>query len=280
MIVHSREIKLTADITSGNLNMPAFILGPCVIESETQVMKIAGTLKKYSEELSFPLIFKASFDKANRTSINSFRGPGLEDGLKILEKVKREFSLPVLTDIHLPSQANAVAQVVDIIQIPAFLIRQTDLVAAAARTGKTLNLKKAQFLSPYEMQHVCNKVLECNNSNFFITERGTFFGYNKLVNDFKYVPILKKMAPVCFDGTHSLQIPGAEAKSLGEPEFCDNLAFTAAGAFFDIFFFETHYDRSEAKSDASNLILLPDLFELLKKLIPLTKFLRENTFIK
>ena len=280
MIVYSKKIKITDNIYAGENLMPPFILGPCVIESEKQTLIIAERLAQFSKELNFDLIFKASFDKANRTSINSFRGVGIKKGLEILEKVKNKFSIPVLTDIHIPSQANEVASVVDIIQIPAFLVRQTDLVEAAAKTGKTINLKKGQFLSPWEMEHVCKKVDECGNVNYFITERGTFFGYNKLVNDFKYVPILKKLAPICFDATHSLQLPGATSQSSGEPQFCDNLAITAAASFFDIFFFETHYSREEAKSDSSNLILLDDLFNLLKKLIPLCKFLRENTFAK
>ncbi len=279
MVVYSKKIKLAQKIYAGEKLMPPFILGPCVIESEEQTLRIADKLKQFSIELDFSLIFKASFDKANRTSINSFRGVGIKEGLRILEKVKNKFSIPILTDIHEPSQATEVSQVVDIIQIPAFLVRQTDLVEAAAKTGKTINLKKGQFLSPWEMEHVVNKVEESGNNNYFITERGTFFGYNRLVNDFKYVPLLKKMAPVCFDATHSLQLPGATNQSSGEPQFCDNLAFTAAAAFFDIFFFETHYSRQEAKSDSSNLILLDDLYNLLKKLIPLCKFLRENTFI-
>lgn len=280
MIVYSRKISITNKITAGDLENPPFIIGPCVIESEEQTIKIAQKLLDFSKDLGFNFIFKASFDKANRTSISSFRGVGIKKGLEILDKVKSKFSIPVITDIHEPSHAKEVSKVVDIIQIPAFLVRQTDLVEAAAMTGRTLNLKKGQFLSPWEMEHVCKKVEECGNTNYFITERGTFFGYNRLVNDFKYVPILKKFAPVCFDGTHSLQLPGASSKSSGEPEFCDNLAFTAASAFFDIFFFETHYSRQEAKSDASNLILLDDLYLLLKKLIPLCKFLRENTFAK
>ncbi len=278
MIVYSKEVSLTADIIAGGLNKVPFILGPCVIESEEQTIKIASRLNDFSKELNFKFIFKASFDKANRTSINSFRGVGLKKGLQILSKVKEKFSIPVLTDIHETFQASEVAQVVDIIQIPAFLIRQTDLIEAAAITGKTINLKKAQFLSPWEMEHVCNKLNESGNSNYFITERGTVFGYNRLINDFKYIPLLKKLAPVCFDATHSLQLPGSTDKSSGEPEFCDNLAFTAAASFFDIFFFETHYNRQQAKSDASNLILLDDLYNLLKKLIPLLDFLRKNTF--
>ncbi len=278
MIVYSRVVEIAKGIVAGSLQKVPFILGPCVIESEEQTIKIAEKLVEFSNQLNFKFIFKASFDKANRTSINSFRGIGLKKGLEILDKVKIKFSIPVLTDIHEPYQAKIVSEVVDIIQIPAFLVRQTDLVEAAALTGKTINLKKGQFLAPWEVQHVCKKLDEANNRKYFITERGTFFGYNRLVNDFKYVPLLKKYAPVCFDATHSLQLPGATNTSSGEPEFCDNLAFTAAAAFFDIFFFETHYSREEAKSDASNLILLDDLYKLLKKLIPLTDFLRENTF--
>lgn len=278
MIEISRKIKISDNIIAGGLESPPFILGPCVIESEHQVIKIAEKLYQFSRQLNFKWIFKASFDKANRTSINSFRGIGIDKGLEILSKVKKEFSIPVLTDVHETYQVKPVADVVDIIQIPAFLIRQTDLVEAAAKTRKTINLKKGQFLSPWEMEHVCKKVEECGNFNYFITERGTSFGYNRLVNDFKYVPLLKKFAPVCFDATHSLQLPGATNQSLGEPQYCDNLAITAAAAFFDIFFFETHYSRQEAKSDSSNLILLDDLFKLLKKLIVLCDFLRENIF--
>ncbi|MCX8058756.1 MAG: 3-deoxy-8-phosphooctulonate synthase [Spirochaetes bacterium] len=278
MIIKSREINIGSYFRIGGDNPLAFILGPCVIENEIVPLKIAEKLKELSDKYHFNFIFKASFDKANRTSYNSFRGVGLEKGINILKKVKEEFNIPVLTDIHESYQAKIVSEVVDVIQIPAFLIRQTDLVYSAAITGKVLNLKKAQFLSPFEMEHVVNKVLEAQNNNFFITDRGTFFGYNRLVNDFKYFPIYKKFAPLCLDVTHSCQLPGMAKSSGGEPEYIDNLSYAGVASYVDLLFFETHFSRKESKSDSSNLILLDDLEKLIPKLIKLGEFVRKEIF--
>lgn len=279
MIIKSKEVKIDNYFAVGGENDLAFIIGPCVLENDVIPIKIAEKLKELSIKFKFNFIYKASFDKANRTSYNSFRGVGLEKGMRILKKIKEDFSIPVLTDIHESYQAKIVSEVVDVIQIPAFLIRQTDLVYEAALTGKVLNLKKAQFLSPFEMEHVVKKVIEAKNENFFITDRGTFFGYNRLVNDFKYFPVYKKYGPLCFDVTHSCQLPGMSKSSGGEPEYIDNLAFAGVASYVDILFFETHFSREEAKSDASNLIILEDLERLLPKLINLAKFLRKEIFI-
>jgi len=270
MILKSKEIKIGNFFNVGGENPLAFILGPCVLETER--------LKKLSLKYKFNLIFKASFDKANRTSYNSFRGVGLEKGMEILKNIKETFEIPILTDIHESYQAKIVAQVVDVIQIPAFLVRQTDLVYEASKTKKTINLKKAQFLSPFEMEHVVNKVKETGNENYFLTDRGTFFGYNRLVNDFKYFPVYKKYGPLCFDVTHSCQLPGMSNSSGGEPEYIDNLSFAAVASFVDLLFFETHFSRDLAKSDSSNLILMKDLENLIPKLIDLSNFVRKNIF--
>jgi 2-dehydro-3-deoxyphosphooctonate aldolase (KDO 8-P synthase) len=274
----SREIFLTQSLKAGDAHEPVFIMGPCVIESEDTAFKIAASLKDLSVKKKFKLVFKASFDKANRTSIKSFRGVGIDEGMRIFDKIKHELELPVITDVHETCQIDKVSQVVDIIQIPAFLVRQTDLVEKAARTGKCLNLKKGQFLSPWEMKHVVNKVEETGNTNYFITERGTFFGYNRLVNDFKYFPYLKELAPLCFDGTHSVQLPGSSSSTAGEPQYIENLSLAACASGCDLFFFETHFSREESKSDSSNLVLLSSLPALLDKLILLSAFMRQNIF--
>jgi|YNPMSStandDraft_2_1061718.scaffolds.fasta_scaffold00073_6 2-dehydro-3-deoxyphosphooctonate aldolase (KDO 8-P synthase) len=278
MILKSKEIKIGNFFNVGGENPLAFILGPCVLENEKTPFEIAERLKKLSLKYKFNLIFKASFDKANRTSYNSFRGVGLEKGMEILKNIKETFEIPILTDIHESYQAKIVAQVVDVIQIPAFLVRQTDLVYEASKTKKTINLKKAQFLSPFEMEHVVNKVKETGNENYFLTDRGTFFGYNRLVNDFKYFPVYKKYGPLCFDVTHSCQLPGMSNSSGGEPEYIDNLSFAAVASFVDLLFFETHFSRDLAKSDSSNLILMKDLENLIPKLIDLSNFVRKNIF--
>jgi len=278
MIISSKKVDIPGFFQIGGDSRLSFILGPCVLEDEIIPIKIAGELKKLSEKYKFNLIFKGSFDKANRTSIHSFRGIGLEKGVRLLNKIRNEFNIPVITDIHDPSQVEYAAEYVDILQIPAFLIRQTDLVEKAAVTGRVLNLKKAQFLSPFEMEHVVSKVEESGNSKYFITDRGTFFGYNRLVNDFKYFPVYKKWGPLCFDATHSVQLPGAGSKTGGEPEYIDNLCYAAIASFVDIIFCETHFSREQAKSDASNLILLEDLDKLIPKMISLSDFVRNSLF--
>jgi 2-dehydro-3-deoxyphosphooctonate aldolase (KDO 8-P synthase) len=247
----TRPIRITNEITFGGDHPPLFIAGPCVIESREHALKMAQTLKKIRDELKIQLVFKASFDKANRTSIESFRGPGLEKGLEILRAVKDETGLPVLSDIHDASQAAPAGAVLDIIQIPAFLCRQTDLVAAAARTGKPVGVKKGQFLSPEESKNILDKGHEVGNDRVFITERGTTFGYQNLVVDMRAFPIIRELgAPVVYDITHSMQRPGGEGKQTGgTPQFARPLARAAAAAGADGFFMEVHDNPPEALSD-------------------------------
>ena len=223
-------------IGSGNLFL---IAGPCVIESEEHAIRMAEIIKGVTRALGFPFIFKASYDKANRTSIRSFRGPGVKEGLRILKKIKSELQIPVLTDVHDVSDVSKVAEVVDVLQIPAFLCRQTDLVVAAALSGRAVNIKKGQFVSPWDMRHAVEKCREAGNSQIFLTERGTSFGYNNLVVDMRSLSIMRKFAPVVFDATHSVQLPSAQADdrgpavSGGQPEFIPVLARAAVAAGVD-----------------------------------------------
>jgi len=234
---------------------PLFVIaGPCVIESKKSSLKIAKILASLADKLDIGIIFKASFDKANRSSINSFRGPGIKKGLEILAQIREETSLPVITDIHLPAQAKIVAEVVDCIQVPAFLCRQTDLLCAAAETGKPINVKKGQFLSPKEMKNVVEKITACKNKKIILTERGTFFGYNRLVNDMTAIPVMQKLGfPVVFDATHSTQQPG------GAPVLAK--AAVAAGA--NGIFLEVHNNPGKAKSDAASIMPIDWLEKLL-----------------
>jgi 2-dehydro-3-deoxyphosphooctonate aldolase (KDO 8-P synthase) len=247
----TRTIQITNDITFGGDHPPLFIAGPCVIESREHALMMAHLLKQLRDELKIQLVFKASFDKANRTSIESFRGPGLEKGLEILRAVKDETGLAILSDIHDASQAAPAAAVLDILQIPAFLCRQTDLVAAAARTGKPVGVKKGQFLSPEESRNILQKGHEVGNDRVFITERGTTFGYQNLVVDMRAFPIIRELgAPVVYDITHSMQKPGGEGKQTGgTPQFARPLARAAAAAGADGFFMEVHDNPPEALSD-------------------------------
>lgn len=244
------------------------IAGPCVIESEESVMLIAKKIKEITDKLGIPFVFKASFDKANRTSIDSFRGPGLEEGLRILNKVKEELNLQVTTDIHEPYQAKEVAKVVDIVQIPAFLCRQTDLLLAAAKTGKTINVKKAQFLAPWDMKNVIGKLEEIGNYDIMLCERGTIFGYNNLVVDMTSLIEMKKFGyPVVFDATHSVQKPGGKGNCTGgDREYVEHLAKAAISVGADAIFMEVHPDPDNAKSDGPNMIKLDELEEILVKL--------------
>ena len=244
------------------------IAGPCVIESEEQVLLIAAKMKEITEELGIPYTFKASFDKANRTSINSYRGPGIEEGLRILKKVKDTYNLPICTDIHEPWQAEKVAEVVDIIQIPAFLCRQTDLLVAAAKTGKCVNVKKAQFLAAWDMKNCVEKVRESGNHNVMLCERGTSFGYNTLVVDMTGLRVMKDFnVPVIFDATHSVQKPGGNGTSSGgNRQYVEYLAKAALAVGVDGLFMETHPDPDNAKSDGPNMVLLSEMKELLSKL--------------
>jgi len=255
------------------------IAGPCVIESRENIFRIAEALMPYHEDCSKEFYFKASFDKANRTSLESFRGPGLEEGLKILQEVKEEFGYSILTDIHEPAQAAAVAEVADVLQIPAFLCRQTDLLVAAAKTPAKVNIKKGQFLAPQAMEHSVAKVLRTRGYEgevdaeasekygVWLTERGTSFGYGNLVVDMRSFPIMRRFAPVIFDATHSVQMPASGgATSGGDSRFVPTLARAAAAAGVDGFFFETHFDPSAALSDGPNMIKLQDLDALTRQI--------------
>ena len=252
----TRAIQITPQIAFGGDNPPLFIAGPCVIESREHALAMGRTLRKLRDELKINLIFKSSFDKANRSSIDSFRGPGLVEGLDILRAVKKETGLPLISDIHEPQQAEPAAAVLDILQIPAFLSRQTDLIAAAARTGKPVAVKKGQFLSPEETKNILDKAREVGNDRVFITERGSSFGYQNLVVDMRAFPIIRAFgAPVVYDITHSMQKPGGEGKQTGgTPQFARPLARAAAAAGADGFFMEVHDNPPAALSDRTTQI--------------------------
>ncbi len=254
---------------AGQGQRPFLIAGPCVIESEQLVMETAGRIAEIAKSLGIPYVFKSSFDKANRTSIKSFRGPGLEKGLQVLAKVKTQVGVPILTDVHTEEQATEAGQVVDVLQIPAFLCRQTDLLIAAANTGKVVNVKKGQFLSPLEMANAVKKIEECGNRRIVLTERGSSFGYNNLVVDMRSFPILRGFGyPVVFDATHSVQLPGGGGtKSSGQREFIEPLACAAAGAGVDGFFMEVHPNPDEALSDGPNMVPLHQLKSLLERVM-------------
>lgn len=254
-----------------NTRRLTLIAGPCVIENEKLCLRVAASLKPACERLGVFYVFKASFDKANRTSAKSFRGPGLDEGLKVLERVRERFDVPVLTDVHTEAQAVAAAQVVDVLQIPAFLCRQTDLVLAAVRTGKIVNLKKGQFLSPMEMGQVVEKAKGAGARKLVLTERGTTFGYHNLVADMRSLPILRRFGfPVVFDATHSVQLPGGGGdKSSGQREFAPVLARCAVAAGANGIFVETHPDPDSALSDGPNMVPLAEMPALLKGLVKL-----------
>jgi 2-dehydro-3-deoxyphosphooctonate aldolase (KDO 8-P synthase) len=254
------------------LNSPSrltLIAGPCVIENEKLCLRVAASLKKICAKLGIFYVFKASFDKANRTATKSFRGPGLDEGLRVLAKVRAEFGVPVLTDIHNEAQATVVGEVVDILQIPAFLCRQTDLIEAAALTGQILNLKKGQFLSPAEMGQVVEKARRAGAKKILITERGTTFGYNNLVADMRAIPMMKRFGfPVIFDATHSVQLPGGGGdKSSGQREFAPVLARAAIAAGANGIFIETQPQPDRALSDGPNMIPLAEMPALLRSLL-------------
>jgi 2-dehydro-3-deoxyphosphooctonate aldolase (KDO 8-P synthase) len=255
------------------------IAGPCVIESEDHALRMAEIIKGVVRSLNFPFIFKASYDKANRTSIRSFRGPGVKEGLRILKKVKDEVHVPVLTDVHQVADVAAVAEVVDVLQIPAFLCRQTDLIVAAALSGRPVNIKKGQFVSPWDMKHAVEKCSDAGNSQVFVTERGSSFGYNNLVVDMRSLAIMRKFAPVVFDATHSVQLPSSAsdgdkpAVSGGQPEFIPVLSRAAVAAGVDGVFMEVHDNPKEAKSDGANALDTRNLRGLLKELQAVRKAL-------
>jgi len=271
----------TREIPLGKLRLgggnPLFVIaGPCVIESEAHARMMAERVAKIASDAGVPYIFKASYDKANRSSGRGFRGPGLTEGLRILKRIKDELRVPLLTDIHDASQAAPAAEVADILQIPAFLARQTDLLIAAAKTGRIVNLKKAQFLSPWDMGNVAEKVASSGNEKIILTERGASFGYNNLVVDMRAFPVLRKLGyPVVYDVTHSVQLPGGQGHaSGGQPEFIEPLARAGVAAGIDGIFLETHDNPEAALSDGANALPLAQLAELLGRLKELSAMVR------
>ncbi len=266
----------------GNVHIGAgelfLIAGPCVIENEGHAMKMAEAISRITRELKIPYIFKASYDKANRTSIKSFRGPGLKEGARILRNIAEACRVPVLTDIHEPSHANALADAADVLQIPAFLCRQTDLLVAAAKTGRAINIKKGQFVAPWDMRHAVAKIRESGNDRVFLTERGSTFGYNNLVVDMRALAIMRRLAPVVFDASHSVQLPSAGAsddgkpqQSGGQPEFIPLLSRAAVAAGIDGLFVEVHDNPERAKSDGANALRLDSLKSTLQQLLAIQR---------
>jgi 2-dehydro-3-deoxyphosphooctonate aldolase (KDO 8-P synthase) len=252
-------------IRIGSGNPCVLIAGPCVIENKRLVLDTAKALQEIAVSVGIPLIFKSSYDKANRSSVRSFRGPGITEGLRILEMVKKELGLPVLSDVHTPEEVKSAAAVLDILQIPAFLCRQTDLIMAAAATGKAVNVKKGQFLAPWDMKNIVEKIESVGNNQILLTERGTSFGYNNLVTDFRSLPILRSFGyPVIFDATHSVQLPGgAGTASSGQREFVPHLARAATAVGCDGLFMEVHPEPDRALSDGPNMVPLSELRSLL-----------------
>jgi 2-dehydro-3-deoxyphosphooctonate aldolase (KDO 8-P synthase) len=268
--MHPHSFSL-GNVNAGNGRL-FLIAGPCVLESEPHARKLADAIQRITSDLGVPYIFKASYDKANRTSIHSFRGPGLQEGCRILRAIGESNDLPVLTDIHTPEQSgevsDALGPVAAMLQIPAFLCRQTDLLIAAAKTGRAINVKKGQFVAPWDMKHAVEKLKDSGNRNVSLTERGASFGYNNLVVDMRSLPIMREFAPVIFDGTHSVQTPsGAGGKSGGQPEFIPVLARAAVAAGIDGIFLEVHDNPAEAKSDGANALHLDLLKPVLEKLL-------------
>jgi 2-dehydro-3-deoxyphosphooctonate aldolase (KDO 8-P synthase) len=257
---------------------PLFVIaGPCVIESEAHASSIAERLRSAAEELEVPLIFKASYDKANRSSVSSYRGPGLKEGLRILANIKGSIGLPVLTDVHDVSQVGPAAEVCDVLQIPAFLSRQTDLLVAAGQSGRAVNIKKGQFLSPPEIGNAAEKVASTGNEKIILTERGSSFGYQNLVVDMRSFPLMRKFGyPLVFDVTHSVQLPGGEGKSSGgQPEFIEPLARAGTAVGIDGIFLEVHDDPAKALSDGTNALPLDQFGPLMRKILQLSALARE-----
>ena len=277
MIRKVEEFKV-GPITVGGCRPLILIAGLCVIESEEHTLKIAAILKDICRELNLPLVFKASYDKANRTSLDSYRGPGLKAGLRVLERVKRELNLPLLIDFHREEDAREVARVADILQVPAFLCRQTDMILAAARTGRPVNVKKGQFLAPRDVRHIIGKIESAGNRKIFITERGVSFGYHNLVNDMRALPIMRRFGyPVVFDATHSVQLPGGgEGFSGGAREFIPDLTRAAVAAGCDGVFMEVHDHPEEALSDAPSVLPIDGLPDLLKMISAIDRVVKEH----
>jgi len=273
----TREVKI-GNTAVGSKNPLVIIAGPCVIETEKSTIDAAKRLKKISEKLKVPLIFKSSYDKANRTSISSPRGPGIEKGLKILEKVKKETGMPVLSDIHSPEEVAYAAEVLDVFQIPAFLCRQTDLIVAASKTGKPVNIKKGQFLAPWDVKNIIEKFISTGNHNLLITERGTSFGYNNLVVDMRSILIMQEFGyPVIFDATHSVQLPGGlGSASGGQREFVAPLSKAAVAVGCNGLFLEVHPEPDKALCDGPNMLRLDDLEKLLTTIKSIDELLNQN----
>ena len=276
-------MHFVAPVTVGTLTFGtgyplAFVMGPCVIESESHAVDTAVALAEIARRVGVPLVFKASFDKANRTSISSYRGPGLAEGLRVLGRIKARTGLPILTDVHEVNQVAPAAEVVDILQIPAFLSRQTDLLVAAAKTGRAVNVKKGQFLAPRDMRHVVSKITESGNRNVLVTERGASFGYNNLVVDPRAFPMLRELGfPVIFDVTHSLQLPGAgDGVTAGLAEYIAPVAQAGVAAGVDGVFMEVHEDPPKARSDAANALKLDLVEPLLRRLVALDTIVRTH----
>jgi 2-dehydro-3-deoxyphosphooctonate aldolase (KDO 8-P synthase) len=274
----AKEIKINPRVRIGGTNPLFLIGGPCVIESEDHALDLATRIKSVCEDLTVPFIFKASYDKANRSSIKSFRGPGLDKGLEILQRIKDELQIPVLSDVHETIQVSRAAEVLDVIQIPAFLSRQTDLILEAAKTGKPLNIKKGQFLAPHDMKNVIDKALSLGNDQLILTERGTSFGYNTLVFDVRSIPTMKQWGfPVVIDASHSVQKPGGEGDfSGGEAEFIPLMAKTGISAGADGLFLEIHDNPSEALSDKRNSFNINDLKGFLALCLRIKNVVAEN----
>jgi 2-dehydro-3-deoxyphosphooctonate aldolase (KDO 8-P synthase) len=266
------------DMTIGAGRPFVLIAGPCVIESEAHALDLAGRLVEIARRARVPFIFKASYDKANRTSNRSFRGPGLDEGLRVLARIKSEHQVPILTDIHEPSHAAAAADVADVLQIPAFLCRQTDLLVAAARTGRIVNIKKGQFLAPDDVAHAVAKVVDAGNPRVLLTERGTSFGYHNLVVDMRALPMMRaRGVPVVFDVTHSLQLPGGgDGVTAGQAEYIVPLASAGVAAGVDGVFLEVHEEPSRAKSDAQNALRLDALEPLLDRLVAIDAIAKQS----
>ena len=277
----TKRMTVTREIHLGALRLgggsPLFLIaGPCVIESEAHARMMAERVAKIAADAAVPYVFKASFDKANRSSIQAYRGPGVNEGLRILGKIRKELQVPILTDIHQVAQAEQAAEIADILQIPAFLARQTDLLLAAAKTGRIINIKKGQFLSPWDMGNVVEKVASSGNRNIILTERGASFGYNNLVVDMRTFPVLRNLGyPVVYDVTHSVQLPGGQGHaSGGQPEFIEPLARAGVAAGVDGIFLETHDNPTAALSDGANALPLTQLPQLLARLKELSTLVR------
>ncbi len=273
----ARRVRI-GDVVIGSGVPLAFIAGPCVIETQDLLFRIAEALVKIREDLGIPVVFKASYDKANRTSLRSFRGPGLLMGLEMLAKVRERFGLPLLSDVHKESEVEAAAEVLDAIQIPAFLCRQTDLLLAAAETNKPINVKKGQFMAPWDMVHVVEKILSTGNGKVLLTERGVSFGYNNLVVDFRSLPIMASLGyPVVFDATHAVQLPGGgRGASSGQREFVEPLARAAVAVGCHALFMEVHPDPDRALSDGPNMVPLEGLSSMLGRLLKVAEAVRDE----